>query len=295
MGAKFLHPGLLLNWARELERKAAGLEERRVLVGRHEIAYLEGGKGEPVLLVHGFAANKDTWTRFARSISPLHRVLALDLPGFGESTFFEYVLYGIAEQAERLKRFTEALGLEKYHIVGNSMGGHIAARHTVMFPERVLTLALFDSAGVQCPIPSEMERRMYTGEPNPLLAGGAGEFDRMIRLVFSVPPYIPKMVKRLLVEEARRHKLSNEIISNQLAAETEALTPDLPKIKAPTLVLWGDRDRVVDVSCVEVFRRGLPSCTAVIMKDCGHMPMLERPQDTAAHYEEFLRRMRETF
>jgi len=70
-----------------------------------------------------------------------------------------------------------------------------------------------------------------------------------------------------------------------------ALEPDLPKIKARTLVLWGDHDRVLDVSCVQILEKGLPNCTVVIMQDCGHLPMIERPQEASEHYLAFLKGM----
>jgi len=287
----FVLPDLLLKWATESERKAAGLQEKRVRIGDHEIVYLEGGRGETIIMLHGFAANKDNWVSFAKLISPTYQVVALDLPGFGESTCLEDASYRMADQANRLNRFVDAVGLKKFHIVGNSMGGHLAARYTVMFPEKVLTLGLFDSAGVQGPVSSEMVKRLSKGEPNPLVAGTVDEFDRLIKFVFSTPPDIPRFAKKLLVEEAQRHKASNERIFKQISSENVALEPDLPKIKARTLVLWGDHDRVLDVSCVQILEKGLPNCTVVIMQDCGHLPMIERPQEASEHYLAFLKGM----
>jgi abhydrolase domain-containing protein 6 len=74
-----------------------------------------------------------------------------------------------------------------------------------------------------------------------------------------------------------------------MSPELGALEPDLPKIKAKTLVLWGANDRVTDVSAVQVFKKGIPDCSTVIMKDCGHLPMIERPEEAAGHYLEFLK------
>lgn len=287
----FLLPGLLLKWSIESERKAAGLEYKRLQVGDHEIVYLKGGQGEPILMVHGFAANKDNWTRFAKFISPAYHVVALDLPGFGESTCLGNASYSIEDQAQRLAQFADAIGLKKFHIIGNSMGGHIAARYTVMFPERVLTLGLFDSGGVRSPVPSELGKRLSRGEPNPLVAGSVKEFDQLIKFVFSTPPDIPRFVKRLLVKEAQRHKASNQRIFKQISSEHTSLEPDLPKIKTRTLVLWGNQDRVIDVSCVEILKKGLSNSASVIMENCGHVPMIERPQEAAQHYLAFLRAM----
>jgi len=285
----FMLPGLLVKWAAESERKAADVQLKRVRVGDYEIAYLDGGHGETILMLHGFGANKDNWTRFAKFISPAYRVIALDLPGFGESTCLDDATYGIADQAKRVALFADAVSLKKFHIVGNSMGGNIAARFAVMFPERVLTLGLFDSGGVRSPVPSEMAKRLSKGEPNPLVAGTVEEYDRLIKFVFSTPPDILRFVKKPLVEEAQRHQASNQRIFKQISSENVALEPDLPKITARTLVLWGDQDRVIDVSCVQILKEGLPNCTAVIMRNCGHLPMIERPQEAAEHYLAFLK------
>ncbi len=289
VGLYFVLPGLVVKWARQSDRKASGLQEKSIRVADHEIAYLEGGRGEPILMVHGFAANKDNWTRFAKFITPAYRVVALDLPGFGSSTYLETASYGAADQAKRLEQFANAVGLNTFHIMGNSMGGHIAGRFTVMYPKRVLTLGLFNSAGVTSPVPSEMAKRLAKGEPNPLISGSVAEFDRLLGFVFVTPPEIPGFAKKVLVDEAMKHKAGNQKIFKQLEAETGALEPDIQKIKARTFVLWGDHDRVLDVSCVQVLKKGLTNCTTVIMKDCGHLPMIERPEEAAGHYLAFLK------
>ena len=216
-------------------------------------------------------------------------MVALDLPGFGDSTCLEKASYSIADQAKRLDQFADAVGFKKFHIVGNSMGGHIAGRYTVMFSERVLTLGLFDASGVRSPVPSEMAKRLSKGEPNPLVAGSVDEFNQLIKFVFFTPPKIPSFAKKLLVEKAMQHKAQNERIFKQLLGTNGALEPDLPRIKVRTLVLWGDRDRVLDVSSVQVLEKRLPNCTIVIMKDCGHLPMIERPQEASGHYLAFLK------
>jgi len=285
----FVLPGMLVKWARDKERKAAGLTEKNLRIAEFDIAYLEGGQETPIVMVHGFAANKDNWTRFCRFVTPSYHAVALDLPGFGNSAFVENVSYGIVDQAKRLDQFVNAAGLKKFHIVGNSMGGHISARYAIMFPEKVMTLGLFDSGGVKSPAPSEMAMKLSKGEPNPLIAKSADEFDRMLKFVFVKPPEIPWIIKNYLVKEAMSHSASNSKISKQMSSELGALESDLPKIKTRTLVLWGANDRVSDVSAVQVFEKGLPNCSTVIMKDCGHLPMIERPEEAAGHYLTFLK------
>ena len=287
--AYFVLPGLLYKIAIDSERRAAGLQQKKVMVGDHEIVYLEGGSGEAIIMVHGFGINKDCWTSFAKFITPDFRVIALDVPGFGDSTYLENASYSIAEQAKRVNQFADAIGLQKFHIVGNSMGGAIAARYAVMFPERVVTLGLFNAFGVSSPVQSEFYRILSRGESNPLIFESIEGFDRLMSFVFLAPPDIPRFVKKLVVEDAQKHKASNERIGEQIISEKEALEPDLPKIKTPTLVLWGDQDRILDVSSVQVLQNGLPNSTAVIIKYCGHDPMEEKPQEAAEHYLTFLK------
>ncbi len=110
-----------------------------------------------------------------------------------------------------------------------------------------------------------------------------------MKFVFFKPPEIPWIVKNYLVQEAVSHSARNSLISRQISAEFGALEPDLTKIKARTLVLWGASDRVTDVSAVQVFQKGLLNCSTVIMKDCGHLPMIERPEEAAQHYLAFLK------
>ena len=281
-------PELLVGLAIDLERKSAGLSKGSIVVGDHTVVYLEGGEGETILLVHGFGANKDNWNRLAKYLTPSFHVVAVDLPGFGESTKRQDASYTIAAQAERLDSVAKALSLESFHVAGNSMGGNIAGRYAVRFPDKVLTLGLFNAAGVpHCPEKSEMAQLMERGE-NPLLIETPEDFDAMIKFAFVKPPWFPGIVKKMMADEWTQSRAFNEKVFSEIHTEASSLVPDLPKIWTRTLILWGDTDRLLDVSCTEVLEKGLPSSTTVIMKDCGHVPMMERPEETAQHYLEFL-------
>lgn len=285
----FAFPGVMLKAAMTYERGKAGLEEKTVTVGDHTIVYLEGGSGPHVLLIHGFGADKDNWTRFARYLTDHYHVIAPDLPGFGESSKIASANYGVIPQVDRIKAFADTLNIDKFHLAGNSMGGAISGRFAVKYPDRLITLGLFDAAGVQSPKPSELQEILARGDPNPLLVDSPEAYHRLLEFVFVKPPYIPGPILKYLTEQAIAHEASNQKVWNDLRAENKLLEPDLGLIKAPTLILWGDKDRVIDVSSVDVFKAGIPNSTVVIMKDCGHAPMVERPQETAEHYLKFIR------
>ncbi|MDD0841327.1 alpha/beta fold hydrolase [Pseudomonas sp. Gutcm_11s] len=285
----YFSPTALLATTQLLERRLAGLSTKDIRVGEFDIRYYEGGPadGETLLMLHGFGGNRDTWLRFSRPLTERYHVIALDLPGFGESSKPE-VGYDVASQVERLHALTQALGIRKLHLIGNSMGGHIAALYSARYGDEVLSLALLNNAGVTAPTKSEMFQRIQRGEPNPLVVRKPEDFDTVMQFVFANPPSMPESLKRHFAAQSMANRVHYDQIFSQLRENYVPLEPELPKIQAPTLLLWGDRDRVLDISSIEVMKPLLQKPSVVIMKDCGHVPMLERPEETAQHYQDFL-------
>lgn len=288
-GLLYLSPTALFTSAQWFERHVAGLRSERIEVADLSIHYYQGGPsdGETILMVHGFAANKDNWLRFARYFTERYNVIALDLPGFGASSK-PPASYDVGTQAERIAAFTRALNIGKLHLIGNSMGGHIAALYAARYPDQVLSLALLDNAGVSAPRNSELIERLERGEANPLLVQTPADFERLLEFVFVETPVLPAGVKRHLAEVAIANSTHYRGVFDQLIERYIPLEPELPKIQAPTLLLWGERDRVLDVSSIDVMRPLLKRPSVVIMRDSGHAPMIERPRETAAHYQAFL-------
>jgi len=167
----FGFPGVLYNYSITSVRKAAGLSKKVVEVDNYSIHYLEGGQGETILLLHGFSAG---------SLTENYHVVAVDLPGFGESSKIETDSYNIASQAKRVNRIVETLGLKKFHIGGNSMGGAISGKYTVDYPDKVLSLALLNTAGIHSAEKSEFRKLVAKGD-NPLLVKTPEDFRRTMR------------------------------------------------------------------------------------------------------------------
>lgn len=288
-------PGTLLSIAVSRERDGADLVARRLTLAPHEIVYLEGGEptGPPVLLLHGFAADKDNWTRFSRSLKRAgFRIYAPDLPGHGESNRLSEYTYDIPSQVAFVEDFLGATGVESVHLAGNSMGGHIAAAYAATHPERVLSLGLFNAGGVTAPIASERSTLMNETGANPLIVKNLADFDRFLEFVFVVPPRMPTVVKQYFADRAVENRAFNNKIYGDISVRGRPmpLEPLLPQVTAPALVLWGDTDRVLHPSGAGVFAAGLPHPETIIMKDMGHSPMIERPAETAGIYIDFLKR-----
>jgi abhydrolase domain-containing protein 6 len=285
-----LFPEETTTLAVSLERSASGMDDKTVVVGDETWHYLEGGpEGAPVLLLlHGFGGDKDNWTRFARSLTDDYRVIAPDLPGFGESEWHPDWNYSLYSQRDRINGFVWALKLGQFHVAGNSMGGHVAALYSHEYPEDVLSLALLNNAGVQVPVESDLRRALAQGE-NPLIVEAVEDFDFLLSFVAFKQPFVPWPIKGVFAQRAVDHAESNRAIFDAYAGgRSAALEPILADIQQPVLIIWGEYDRVLDVSSVDVIRPLLPRAQVAIMKDTGHIPMIERPAETARLYLGFL-------
>ena len=290
IGLMALFPEKTTNLAMNAERFVSGLDSKTVAIAGENWHYLEGGPtdAEVVLLLHGFGGDKDNWTRFSRSLTSSYRVIAPDLPGFGMSTRHRDWDYSLPRQLSRVNGFVQELGLEQFHIVGHSMGGHLAALYTHNYPGQVLSMALFNNAGVDAPDENDMQRALANGD-NPLIVESLEDFDRLLAFASHKKPFVPWPVKGVLAQQALDHAEFNQSIFESLKNDrSSSLEPILTDIAKPVLILWGEYDRILDVSSVNVMRTLLPRAEVVIMKDTGHLPMLERPAETATHYLGFV-------
>lgn len=276
----------LFSISKYIEHSRADLENKSVVVDTHTIHYLEGGSGETILMIHGFGADKDNWTRFSRFITDKYHVIAIDLPGFGDSSRIPEESYSIEAQIKRVHQFARKTGLKKYHIVGNSMGGCIAGVYSAEYPSEIRSVGLFAPAGVMSPVENNLVRELKKGR-NPLLISSYEDYDHLLELCFEKQPYIPGSVKKYLADIAIRNRDFNRKVFDEFATDF-VLEKKMKEISAKTLVLWGDKDKILDVSGADVVAGGIKNSEKIIMKDCGHTPMIERPEETAGYYLKFL-------
>jgi abhydrolase domain-containing protein 6 len=270
-----------------LERFSAGLRRRTVQVDDHRVVYSEGGSGEPVVLVHGFGASADNWNRFAGRLAKRYRVIAPDLPGWGESTRIDAESYAYPQQVERLRQFLRLLGLQRVHLVGHSMGGFIVSAYAAQYPDEVITLGLIAPHGAAEPQLSELARSVAAGD-NWLVATSAPEFDRLLNNVFARRPYLPKPVLRHLANRAIRNTAKSARIFAEMQTNDPPLEARLGRITAPALIIWGEQDRVLHVSAAEVFKRGIANSELLLLPGSGHMPLVENAGQCATAWLKFV-------
>jgi len=281
-----LAPETATRLALEAERDRSGLVRKEIeLSGGLHFVYLEGGSGEPLMLFHGFGANKDNFTRIARFLVPHYRVILPDHVGFGESSHPEDADYSPPAQAERLHALAAALGLSRVHLGGSSMGGHIAMSYAAAYPGDVASLWLLDPGGVWSAPPSELASSMIAGGPNPLMARTPDDFVKVYEFAMSDPPWIPRAMLDTMAQERIRNFGLEEKIFEQIRADQ--VEERIRGLKTPSLIVWGREDRAIHVDTAGVLHGLLPNSEVVILEGIGHLPMLEAPQRSADDYLRF--------
>ena len=278
----------LFQWAINTARRTAGFRNRHSGDGTDRIAYLErSGDVESIVLLHGFAANKDNWLQFVRGLPRHYRIVSFDLPGHGDSGFSADCDYRPTVLAQRIAAAVDMLGLDRFHIAGNSLGGWVSTLIAANQPGRIMSLALIDAAGVFPPIPSDLQSMLDDGQ-NPLLVNDRAGFEVLMDMVFYRRPPMPWPIPQALTRMAQNHYGRNTKIFDDVHANLVETIDLLPGLDMPTLVLWGAKDRILHVSSTKVFAAHLPRSEVIIIPNCGHCPILERARESVLHYRSWL-------
>ncbi|PAU65014.1 alpha/beta hydrolase [Pseudomonas sp. PIC25] len=257
----------------------------------------EGSRDKPVLvMIHGVVASLHTWDGWISAFAPHYRIIRFDVPGFGLTGPKRDGDYS----AERMMRvfglLLDYLGIAKASIAGNSLGGYIAWNFALAAPERVDKLVLIDPAGYpMAKVPWMIAAAALPGAtwamplwmPRALIAQG-------IKEVYGEPGRIkPGVVDRYydLTRRPGNRRAMMDIFRVLLKVNREELhtTPErVAKIQAPTLLMWGDRDRWISPKHVPLWQRDLPGIQVKTYAGVGHIPMEEIPERTAADALRFL-------
>lgn len=281
--------GLLFTLIEKVETRRARLKNVPVAIQRMTLATYQGGPRDPsppLLLVHGFSADKGVWFGFARHFTGDRRVVIPDLAGHGKNRFEPGADYSIAAQAQRLIELLDACGIDTVHVVASSMGAYVATWMAVHHPGRVVSLALIGPVGVLLPQPNEVEELVNQGD-NPFLIHSRAQFDRFFSMTMASAPWIPEV---LLAAEAQtyieRRSALAEIFSD--FSGSPRLEPWLKDVHVPTLLLWGREDRMAPIASAQTWLQGITHAQLTCMDGVGHLPMIEQTEQTVAHYRAFL-------
>ena len=250
-----------------------------------QIAYERIGTGPALVFVHGAAEDSRVWLPQIAALSDVFTVVAWDEPGAGRSADVPEA-FGLADYARCLAALIEALGLGPAHVVGLSWGGTVVLELYRQRPDLVATLILVDAyAGWKGSLPEE-EVRARVGGAREMLAAPPDEFDPTFPGLFAGDP--PAEFLPLLDEMAAEVRPSSLRLQLGIMAEAD-LTDLMPRIAAPTLLIWGERDVRSPLSVAHWFEESIPDATLVVILGAGHVSNLERPREFNEAVREFCR------
>jgi pimeloyl-ACP methyl ester carboxylesterase len=254
--------------------------------------------GPPLIFVHGLAGSWPNWLEQLPVLAEKHRVIALDLPGFGHSPMPSEQI-SISGYARLLDRLMDALGIDAAAVVGNSMGGFIGAELAISFPQRVERLVLVSAAGISTydhrgavrtvPVLRRAERILaaYTA----WMASKSDTVARRPRLrdaTLNVVTRHPSRLPAALAAEQLRGSGKPGFMQALEANLNYDFHERLGEIACPTLIVWGEDDRLITARDAAKFAELIPDSRVVMYADTGHMSMLERPAAFNALLEDFL-------
>lgn len=286
LGLIYVFPDTVTQWDIDFERHRAGLTRHELTLanGMHYV-YLEGGKGEPLMLLHGFGGDKDNFTRVALHLTPHYHVIIPDQIGFGESSRPVHEIYNALAQADRLHELATAVGARSVHLGGNSMGGQIAIAYAARFPNDVKSLWLLDPAGIWSAPRSELAHLILDKGQNPLIPRTPDDYVKTFEFVCNDPPFIPTPMLKALGRRAIGNIGLAENIFMQTASDS--VEERASQVNVPTLIVWGDHDRAIHVETANILHRLMKQSQVRVMAGLGHVPMIEAPYASARDYLAF--------
>jgi len=263
---------------------AAGVRTQRT---PHGIAYFArpGRRGLPLVGLHGFGGDKETWLFMATLVSRSRGVVAIDLPGHGQSVDLPESHGSIRHHAEAVIRTLDHANIERAIICGNSMGGGVALRLAASWPDRVAAVVLVASVGRDIHAGSALA---WASGDNPLIPRPE-DIDRFMKLTLERPPPVGRaVIRHVITQRVRRADALQRIFRAFVHAGGDAGVPsDLASLTSPALVIHGEQDRVIDKRTSEDLARALPRAELAILRGVGHVPQLEAPRAVTRLVEAF--------
>jgi 2-hydroxy-6-oxonona-2,4-dienedioate hydrolase len=249
-----------------------------------KIHYIEAGSGPVVVLLHGLGGDATNWQFNIAALAQHYRVIVPDQIGFGQSDK-PLINYRIATYVDFLDAFLKATNVERASLVGNSMGGWVAASYALAHPERVERLVLVDAAGYA------FAPGFDTGQLiklNPSTREGMKELVSRVfynKVIFMSDAFIDaSLTARIRAGDG--HTIRS--ITESIIRREDFLDNRLSAIKQPTLIIWGRQDGLLPLADGQRFQKEISGAQLIVFEQCGHVPQVEKALDFNAAVLKFL-------
>ena len=282
------------------QRWSAGLALRQTEVAGHRWVYAVREAEDPtaptLVMIHGFTGSKENWYPLASELRGRYRLVIPDLPGWGDSQRIEGEDYGFVAQSVRVADFIDQLKREpgrEVVLLGHSMGGGIAALVAADSPGSVARVGLFDAAGVRFK-DNQFGIDVLAGK-NPFAVHDDASLKRYIDTVFhldSAKPVIPWPASGGLIRWRTGQARFEQSVLDRIGRSEERFLPGdaAMRIDQPALLLWCRQDAVIDPSAIDLYGERVPQALKVMLDGCGHMSIMEKPDEVAAAVEMLIER-----
>ncbi|HYM94782.1 MAG TPA: alpha/beta hydrolase [Chitinophagaceae bacterium] len=241
--------------------------------------FVEEGSGEPLVLLHGLFGSLSNFNALLAYFRNYNKVIIPVLPLF-ELDILHTTVGGLAKF---LNKFIEARGYSNIHLLGNSLGGHVALKHVLKQPEKIKSLILTGSSGL-------FESGMGDSYPK------RSDYD-YIKTKTEMTFYDPKVATKELVDEiygiVNNRLKAIKIISLAKSAIRNNLGEELNQVKLPTLLVWGNNDTITPPFVAREFNKLIPNSELYFIDKCGHAPMMEVPDEFNVILHKFLKKLNE--
>ena len=272
----------------EMKAKYAYADSEFAHISGMTVHYRVTGEGPVVVLLHGTGASLHTWEHWTIDLASDHRVISVDLPGFGLTGPDPNNNYSPTRYVQFLDDILTHLKVDSCTIAGNSFGGFVAWNYAVAHPEKVKNLCLINSSGYpRGDQPTPLSFKLASNKlTQPLVRHVTPRM--MVEKTVNVVYFNDDKVTEALVDRYLREGNRSGLIGrlNQVKNEN---SEDIKKIACPTLIMWGDDDQLVRPEDAYKFESDIPNSKLIMYEDMGHVPMEEIPEQTVADLRKFLR------
>lgn len=267
-------------------------EEKTLEVEGVKISYLEEGRGKKnIIFIHGFSGSSNNWTEIFPYLEDEFKIYALDLPGFGSSDKPLDIKFNVSIYADYILKFMDKLKIEKAIFCGNSLGGAISVKIYLKDSKKVEKLILVNSAGYVIGLSNFLY--LAEGIPTEAFLKVLKKFlndDFYIRSVMKMVFFKQDIVDKIFdkyAEPLRQEGVAEFIVNLSRAMDDLNIKDDLPRVEVPTLIIWGEYDKVLPVENAYHFHKLIKNSKLKILKDSGHVPMEECPEEIAKEINSF--------
>jgi len=263
-----------------------GLRTNTIHIENDYLEYVEGGKGPTVLLVHGFQAEKASWTTYIKKLIGKYHVIAIDLPGHGGSSLPESLKFNLQSVADHIEKFVHKLDLKKFHLVGSSMGGGLCAIYASKYPEHLLSLSLINPLGVGFDEKSEFFALVDQGK-NLFFPESIADLDELSHYLTGRALKMGTFSKHCLLSYMTQKRPFYERAFKDLWTSVP-LDETLRKIQTRTLLIYGKQDRLLHPSSYKKYAENLPNPKVCELPKGTHVFTNEELDKSITQLETFL-------